>query len=57
MTITYKLFKKIGTSIDGSVNQYRDGAFQKAIPFDSENGDYQRYLEWVAEGNTAEASD
>jgi|TARA_R100000388_G_scaffold93888_1_gene79541 hypothetical protein len=27
------------------------------IPFDEENTDYQEYLEWVAEGNTAEAAD
>ena len=27
------------------------------IPFNEENTDYQKYLEWVAEGNTAEASD
>ena len=27
------------------------------IPIDTENTDYQEYLEWVAEGNTAEAAD
>ena len=27
------------------------------IPFDPENTDYQEYLEWVAEGNTADAAD
>ena len=27
------------------------------IPFAEENTDYQEYLEWVAEGNTAEAAD
>ena len=57
MAITYKLFKKIGSSTDGSVNQYKDGAFRKAIPIDTANGDYQEYLEWVAAGNTAEAAD
>ena len=27
------------------------------IPFDEENTNYQEYLAWVAEGNTAEAAD
>ncbi len=27
------------------------------IPIDSDNRDYQEYLDWVAEGNTAEAAD
>ena len=30
---------------------------QLSIPFCETNTDYQEYLEWVAEGNTAEAAD
>jgi hypothetical protein len=28
-----------------------------SVPFDEANRHYQEYLEWVAEGNTAEAAD
>jgi len=36
---------------DKSIVRIADNAF---IPFDSANSDYQQYLAWVAEGNTAE---
>ena len=51
----YKLF----TNLEGTVSFVRkkDGEFNITIPFDTENTDYQEYLAWVAEGNTAEAAD
>ena len=36
------------------IRRISDGAF---IPMNEDNTDYQKYLEWVAEGNTAEAAD
>ena len=37
-----------------AVKRLSDNVF---IPFDLANRDYQEYLEWVDEGNTAEAAD
>tara|TARA_R100000234_G_scaffold91467_1_gene59615 strand:- start:27 stop:206 length:180 start_codon:yes stop_codon:yes gene_type:complete len=51
----YKLFK----NLDGNVNcilTERNGLLI-TIPVSESNKDYQEYLAWVAEGNTAEAAD
>jgi len=55
--MAYKLVKDILT---GTVNQVRftdSTNLVKIIPFSEGNIDYQAYLKWLAEGNTAEAAD
>ena len=60
MIYTYKFLPNItdlitGNSIENScILRKEDNAF---IPKDEANNDYQEYLAWVAEGNTAEAAD
>ena len=57
--MTYKL-TKFTNSISGvttegdTIIRIADNA---AIPKDEGNTDYQAYLAWIAEGNTAEAAD
>ena len=63
--MTYKLYK----NLDGTVNSvikiiskttFDDGTFKSHedhIPIHPANSDYREYLEWLAQGNTAEAAD
>ncbi len=51
----YKLLKDEITGKDYGVLKM-EGTTLMSIPFVEDNTDYQKYLEWVGEGNTAEAA-
>ena len=52
----YKISKNYAAQEVG-VNKFQDDGIILGIPFDPANRDYQEYLEWVDEGNTAEEAD
>ncbi len=58
MTISYKFTPLNREGNQDTVIKIDSTKSQKTfIPFNKANTDYQEYLEWVAEGNTAEAAD
>ena len=55
-----KLYKFYNSHVTGNLcSVMKDNGNGKflSIPINEENRDYQDYLAWVAEGNTAEAAD
>jgi hypothetical protein len=55
--MTYKLYNDSEFGSLSGVIQTLDNGVKKFIPINEKNADYQEYLAWVAEGNTAEAAD
>jgi hypothetical protein len=59
----YKLLKQTKYMPDNSTQESIYGAYKEengtriSFTFDSSNADYQKYLEWVAAGNTPEPAD
>ena len=57
MTIKYKKMNYNGVFDSILKTDDADSSLYLSIPLEPANTDYQEYLEWVAEGNTAEAAD
>ena len=61
MAIRYQLYSNVTVgeqSVErGCIKRILDDGTVSCIPMDEDNTDYQNYLAWVAEGNTAEAAE
>ena len=56
MSVNYKLHKNFFGELVAIIRT-DDTNIVHNIPFCEENSDYQEYLKWVAEGNTADPAD
>ena len=55
---TNPIYKLVKSKITDEISvMTMKGTHTFCIPFNEANTDYQEYLEWVAEWNTAEAAD
>jgi hypothetical protein len=52
-----KIKNKIDSIEPDSIIVILSSGVQMSIPFDPSNSDYQKYLEWLAEGNEPEPAD
>ncbi len=57
MTVSYQLHNNIMGELVCVIKTSSEDNLQHSIPISERNIDYQEYLEWVAEGNTAEPAE
>ena len=57
MATRYKLYPDDEYGAIPAISRILDDGTISSIPMAEGNRDYQEYLAWVAEGNTAEAAD